>query len=621
MHVGLWLVALAVVVTATSALSRRLSTPAPLVLTVVGLVASFIPGVPQIHLSPEVVLVGFLPPLLYAAALQTSLVEFRRNRRPIVLLSVGLVIASTVAVGLLVWWLLPVPPAAAFALGAVVAPPDAVAATSVAKRIGMPRRVVTILEGEGLVNDGTALVALRTAIAAIGGAVTVWEVLGGFVLSVVGGVVIGLVIAYAVGKVRARIDDNLIETAISIITPFLSYLVAEEAHSSGVLAVVTTGLILSHKSHLMQSASSRIFERTIWSTVQFLLENTVFLLIGLQVRSILVAAGQSSLPLSQIVLACVAVPLAAMIVRVLWVFPATYLPRLIPAVRERDPRPPWQHPAAISWAGMRGVVTLAAAFILPLATPHRETLILLALVVVGATLLLQGASLPSLLRVLGLRGPDPDEDALQVASVQQRVSQAGLTWLDSRAPAIEDAEILQRLRQRSTQRSNAYWERLGGTAETPNDVYVRLRLEMIDAERVELRRIRDSGTVPSDVLRPVQGAIDIEETVLDRLESVNAAEREEELTAPITVPAHCEHLSELQKAPRPRTPQGCEECLQQGRTWVHLRLCMTCGHVGCCDSSVGKHGSAHFEHAHHPVMRSFEPGEAWRWCFVDHKLG
>ncbi len=622
MHVALWLVVLAAVVTATSAVSHRLALPAPLVLTVVGIGASFVPGVPQVQLSPTVVLVGFLPPLLYAAALRSSLVEFRRNRRPISFLSVGLVIINTVVVGVVVWWLLPVPPAAAFALGAVVGPPDAVAATSVARRVGMPRRLVTILEGEGLVNDGTALVALRTAIAAIGGTVTVGEVLGGFVLSVVGGVVIGIVVAYAVGAVRARIEDNLVETSISMMTPFVAYLVAEEAHASGVLAVVTVGLMLAHKSHLLQSASSRIFERNTWLTVQFLLENAVFLLIGLEVRQILEAAGASDLPPGLIVTACIVVPAVVILIRIAAVFPAAYLSSLVPWMRRPgETALPWQYPAAVSWAGMRGVVTLAAAFVLPESTPHRETLILLAMVVTAVTLLLQGSTLPSVLRALGLQGPDPDEDALQAASVQQRVSGAGLNALDELLTGQERSEVVDRLRRRAHERSNAYWERLGGTAETPNDEYVRLRLEMIDAERAELVRIRDSGSVPPDVLKLVQASIDIEETVLERLESVSPEEREEELTAPVTVRNACQHLVDARRTPTPRTPDGCEECLQQGMRWVHLRLCMACGHVGCCDSSPGKHGTRHYEETHHPVMRSFEPGEAWRWCFVDHRLG
>ncbi|MGI8888939.1 MAG: Na+/H+ antiporter [Nocardioidaceae bacterium] len=447
------IVALVAVVILVSAGSRRIPLPAPLMLTVVGSIASLIPGVPDFELSPEVVLIGFLPPLLYAAALNTSLIDFRRNARPIALLSVGLVIVNVAVVGLLVWWLLPVPLAAAFALGAVVAPPDAVAATAIARRVGMPRRLMSILQGESLVNDATALVALRTAIAA--GSVTVWEVGLDFLITALGGIVVGVAVAFSTGWLRSHVKDEVVDTAISVVTPFVSYLVAEEFHFSGVLAVVLTGLILGHKSHLMQSAASRVHERTNWATFEFILENTVFLLIGLQVLRIVEAAGASELPLSDIVTACAAVTLTVMVVRVLWVFPATYVPRLIPAIRAKDPFPPWTHPAAVSWAGMRGVVTLAAAFVLPTDTPHREVLILIALVVVAITLLVQGSTLPWVLKHLALGGPDPGEDALQAASVQQRAAAAGLARLEELVTDADSDEVVDRARRRSNERAEA----------------------------------------------------------------------------------------------------------------------------------------------------------------------
>ncbi len=619
-HVALWIVVLVATVTAVTGLARRSPVPAPLVLTLVGLGASYIPSVPEVELTPDLVLIGFLPPLLYAAALETSLIDFRANRRPIALLSVGLVIVNTILVGLVAWWVLPIPAAPAFALGAVVAPPDAVAATAIARRIGMPRRMVTILQGESLVNDATALVALRTAIVAAAGTISVWEVGLRFVLVAAGGVVVGVVVAGVTGKVRRHIDDEVLDTAVSFVTPFAAYLLAEEVHASGVLAVVVTGLILSHNSHLMQSASSRVFERTNWASVQFMLENAVFLLIGLQVRSILDHAANNSLSTGRIILACVAVTATTMVVRPLWVFPATYLPRLIPSVRAVDPFPPWTVPAAISWAGMRGVVTLAAAFILPADTPQRDVLILIALVVVGATLLIQGSSLPWLLRRLGLTGPDPAEDALQAASVSQRAASAGLRRLEELRTEDDSAAVIERLERRSMERAEGMWERLGGSAETPSQAFARLRTAMIEAERRELIRLRNEGAVPDEVMRRVIAAIDIEETVLDLGQSWSGEDRDGVLRAP-GVGGGCEHLEQVVPTPTPSTPNGCEECLRDGLEWVHLRLCLTCGHVGCCNSSVGKHADAHFNETHHPVMRSFEPGEVWRWCFVDELLG
>ncbi len=620
MGIAAGIIALFTAVVFLSALSRRLPIPAPLVLTIVGLVASFVPQIPEVTLSPDIVLIGFLPPLLYAAALNTSLLDFKANARPIALLSVGLVCATTVVVGLVVWQLLPVPLSAAFALGAVVAPPDAVAATAVARRIGMPRRMVTILQGESLVNDATALVALRTAIAAGSGSVTAWEVGADFLVTALGGIAVGVVVAILTGRVRIHIHDEIIDTAVSLITPFVAYLAAEAIHLSGVLAVVVTGLIIGHKRHLVQSASSRVFERTNWRTIEFMLENTVFLLIGLQVRQILLAAGDSSLSLTEIVWPCALVTLTVVVLRPVWIFPATYLPRLIPAIRAKDPFPVWTYPAAISWAGMRGVVTLAAAFILPVDTPERELLILIALVVVGATLLIQGATLPLLLRGLGLSGPDPAEDALQAASVQQRATTAGQSRLDELVTGEDSEQVVERVRRRSNERADALWERVGSSDETPSQAYARLRIAMIDAERRELIRLRDEGSVPDDVMRRVIAAIDVEETILDFGRTWNSEGRSDDLRPAAELGA-CQHLRDIHETPQPTTPQGCEECLRDGTRWVHLRMCMRCGHVGCCDSSPQRHASLHNDSTHHPVIRSFEPGEAWRWCFVDQVLG
>ncbi len=369
MPVAITALALLATVTAVAGLARRFDLSAPLLLTLVGVVASFLPFVPEVHLSSEVVLVGLLPPLLYAAAIRSSLVDFKENRRPIGFLSVGLVIFTALGVGLLTWWLLPVPFAAAFALGAVVAPPDAVAATAIARRIGLPRRVVTLLEGESLVNDATALVCLRTAIAALTvGYVSVGGVTLDFVRAALGGVVIGVVVAWLVGLIRKAVTDSVIDTSLSFMVPFVAYLPAEELGASGVLAVVVAGLLLGHRSSVLQDASSRLSERVNWSTIQFLLENSVFLLIGLQVRWIVADVSRSDLGLGQIIGVCLAVLAAVIVLRPMWVFPVRFL-----AIRPGPDRagrvPSWRSTAIISWAGMRGVVTLAAVFALPEDTP------------------------------------------------------------------------------------------------------------------------------------------------------------------------------------------------------------------------------------------------------------
>lgn len=620
MQIALTIVALALVVVAVSAVAGRFAVSAQLALVVVGLVASYVPLVPTVELSPDVVLIGFLPPLLYAAAIRTSLVEFRQNKRPIALLSVGLVIFNTVVIGLLVWWLLPVELAAAFALGAVVAPPDAVAATSIARRVGMPRRVVTILEGEGLVNDATALVALRASLAALLGGVSVWDVGLGFVISAGGGLLVGIVVALAVSAVRRHVDDTLVEVSLSLLAPWLAYLPAEEFHASGVLAVVVAGLLLGHASPVLQSASARVFQRTIWSTLQFLLESAVFLLIGMQVRAIVAALETSAVSLTRTVVTCALTLLAVMVLRFVWVYPATYLPRLVPVVERADPKPPWQVPFLVSWAGMRGVVTLAAVFLIPPETEHREVLVAIAFTVAAGTLLIQGTTLPWMVQTLGLRGPDPAEDYLQEAAVFQRAATRGLEWLDGELSGNEPEEVVDRLRRRSLERANAVWERLGGGDDPPSRQYARLRMQMLQAERKEVLDVRREGQVDADVLKQVLDALDVEETVLDR----TYADQREQRETDVVPPAHfegCAHLRELEDVPSARTPEGCEECLREGLDWVHLRLCMTCGHVGCCDSSRGQHAFAHWDHREHPVIRSFEAGEAWRWCFADQRTG
>ncbi|HEY8295595.1 MAG TPA: cation:proton antiporter, partial [Micrococcaceae bacterium] len=321
--------ALAVVVTVliVTGFATRFRLPAPLLLTVVGVGASFLPFVPDIHLDPELVLVGILPPLLYAAAIRSSLIDFRDNRVAIGFLSVGLVIVTALGVGLVAWWLLPIPFAAAFALGAVVAPPDAVAATAIGRRIGLPRRLVTLLEGESLLNDATALVCLSTAAAAITGTVTVWGVGGSFLLSAAGGLAVGIVVAFVINWVHRRFTDAVTNTALSLITPFLAFLPAQAIHGSGVLAVVVAGLLIAHSAPRVQTAASRLGERTNWSAIQFLLENGVFLIIGLQMRTILGAVSSSQLPWATTLVAAGGVLLAVIVLRPLWVFPARFLMR------------------------------------------------------------------------------------------------------------------------------------------------------------------------------------------------------------------------------------------------------------------------------------------------------
>jgi Na+/H+ antiporter len=619
-HVALTLIALVSVVATVGAVARRYGLPAPLLLTVVGVVGSFVPFIPDIELTPDLVLIGLLPPLLYAAAIRTSLIDFRRNAKPIALLSVGLVIFTAIGVGLIAWWLLPIPLAAGLALGAVVAPPDAVAATSIARRVGMPRRLILILEGESLVNDATALVFLRAALAALAGSISMAQVGGEIAVAAAGGVAVGAAVAFVIGNIRKHTDDILTDTTVSLLSPFIAYLLAEEINASGALAVVIAGLMLGQAAPMMQSASARIFERTNWATVQFLLENSVFLLIGLQVHRILSDVGDSDLPASRIALVVAAVFAGVVLLRPLWVFPVIWASRTLPRAGQAH-APSWRILTVLSWAGMRGVVTLAAVFALPQDTPQREVLVLSALVVTGGTLLLQGTTLPWLVRGLHLPAPDPAADALQSAEVKQRAASAGLARLDELVTVDDPPEVLERLRRRGIERANVAWERLGGAAEAPSQAYARLRLEMLAAERQAVLDIRASGTMPDEVLTHVMNSLDVEESIIDTSESQDSSQREIELRTPMRRAGACEHLRDPGQPPVPRTPEGCEDCLAQGTQWVHLRLCMECGRVGCCDSSPERHATRHYEASDHPVIRSFEAGEAWLWCFADELLG
>lgn len=625
MELALTLVGVTLTVIVVARVCEPLRVPAPLGLLTAGILVSLVTRTPVITMSPDVVLYGMLPPLLYAAALGTSLVDVRAQLTPILGLSVGLVLFTAAGVGLVVSWLLPVPFTVAFALGAIVAPPDAVAATAVARGIGLPRAITTILEGESLLNDATALVSLRTALAAAGLTasghvdVTSASVARDFGWAVVGGIGIGWVVFVVVGLIRRRLTQTAADTALSFAVPFAAYAPAEHVHASGVLAVVTAGLLLAHKAPVLQSAPSRLSERINWASITFLLENAVFLLIGLQLWSIVGEIVAGPIAPSGAIAAALTVLAAVLLLRPAYMIPFVLLTR----ARSGNLREQIRGTLVGAWAGMRGVVTLAAALSLPVATPQRPALIFIALVVTVGTLLVQGTTLPAAARALDVRGPDAREDALQEAVLIQATTGAGLRAIE--AEAGEDSQVLEVIRTQATMRVNKVWERLGprgeDAAETPSETYRRLRLAMLAAERQELLRIRGEGQVDSHVLGVVLQAMDAEESGLawstDRARRLTAAT----LRAPDAVSGSCEHLAEAGDCITPRSPEGCEECLAAGTPWVHLRVCLACGHVGCCDSSPGRHATRHYADTGHPVMRSLEPGEAWRWCFVDDALG
>jgi CPA1 family monovalent cation:H+ antiporter len=525
MHVLIEVVALLLGVLVVAGLARRFGVPAPLLLILAGVGASLVPGMPEYELEAEFVLVLVLPPLLYSAALNSSLIDFKANLRAIGLLSVGYVLFCTALVGLVAWALIPgLPPGAAFALGAVVAPADAVAAVAIARRLGLPSRILTILEGESLVNDATAITALRVAVAAVVTGGFSWLEAGArFLWASAGGVVIGLAVAVVISAIRRRLNDPVVENALSLVTPFLAFIPAEELGASGVVSVVLTGLVLGHRSSHLLTSAARLQTQAVWRMIDFALESLVFALIGLQLRALIDALD--AYPVSRLVLYASAVCATVVLSRFLWVFPATYLPRWLSArVRQRDPAPPWQWVTVVSWAGMRGVVTLAAALSIPVTTnageefPHRDLLVFLAFCVIAVTLIGQGGTLPWVINHLQVRR-DATQDMLAEAQAAHAAATAALTRLDELLDAEGQlpAGVAERLRDKSEQRRLRAWERLGGQdEETPSAAFRRLRLAVLQVERESLIRMRNEGRINDEVLRVLQEDLDLEESLLAR---------------------------------------------------------------------------------------------------------
>jgi monovalent cation/hydrogen antiporter len=501
---------------AVTTLARRMNWSAPLLLVAVGLAVSFIPGMPAFDIDPELILLLVLPPLLYSAALESSYLNIKANIRPIGLLSVGLVIATMVAVGYTAHMVIPgLTLAEAFVLGAVVAPPDAVAAVSIGRRLGLPRKTMTILAGESLANDASALTAFRVALAAATGtaAISFGNSVVAFLLSAVGGIAIGYILGVIVHAIRLRIGDGVLESALGMLVPFGTYLLAEAVHTSGVLAVVVAGLYLGHNSPRAGFAT-RLQETAVWRSVDVLLESLVFALIGLQFKSVI--DGQVGW---QLIIGAIVILVVTILVRFAWMFPGTYVPRLLSKrVRAREPDPGWRGVVVVSWAGMRGVVSLAAASAIPPTMPGRDMVVFCAFVVTIGTLLLQGLTLPWLIKKLDVRGDEQHSDALAEAQVQHRAAEISVTRLDE-ATADTDAPeyIVERLRNIAQMRGNAAWERLGRQeTESPAAAHRRLRRIMLDAEREVFVAARDAREIDDEVLRRVLRELDLEEARLSR---------------------------------------------------------------------------------------------------------
>ena len=529
-------------VAALATLATRLGVPYPILLVLGGSALGFVPGLPPVELDPELVFLLFLPPLLYVSALFTSWRDFRANVRPITLLAVGLVLMTTFVVASVAHTVVGLPWGAAFVLGAIVSPTDAIAATSVAQRLGVPRRIVTILEGESLVNDATGIVAYRVAVAAVvTGAFSVWEAGLQFVVGAAGGVAAGFAVGWLVVWARRHLsEDPSVQNTISLLTPFVAYLAAEELpHSlwgllhdlfgvpgdlyfSGVLAVVTTGLYLGRKGPYIISSGTRLQGYATWELITFLLNGLIFILIGLQLRS--VVEGLNEYTAGQLVSYALLTSLTVILVRMVWVFPATYVPRWASRrIRERDPSPSWRNVSVIAWTGMRGVISLAAALALPLQTasgvlfPDRDLIIFLTFCVILATLVVQGLSLPVLIRALGLeddRIGDKEETHGRVS-----IAEAALERLDELAD--EDwvrEDTAERIRGLYSYRRNRFASRFEGDPEGVEErsaAYQHLMVELLGAQRLRLITMRDEGSIGDEVMHRIERDLDLEESRLE----------------------------------------------------------------------------------------------------------
>ena len=519
-------------------IARRLDIPYPILFVIGGLIIGFIPILPaQLTLNPDFIFFIFLPPLLYIQAVYTSWRDFRIYLRPILLLAIGLVIATTIVVAYLASWIIPqadgtghLPLAVGFVLGAIISPPDAIAASAIAQRLGLPRRVVTILEGESLVNDATSLVIFKVALAAtlglsmtgarsfIGG---IW-IPGEFIYIAVGGIAVGLVVAKCVDWLRRRLLDDgpQIFVTLSMLTPYLSYLLADQfCHVSGVLSVVTTGLYIGLRSPEVINASIRLQIQAVWDFIIYLLNGMVFVLIGLQLPNILSSMQESWWP--HPFFQAVAICLACIVVRLVWIFPGAYLPRLLfKSIRETEPNPDWRQVTIIGWSGMRGIVSLAAALSLSgyPTFPRPHIVQFIAFCVIFTTLVFQGLTLPMLIRFFGVG--DDGVPAREELEARNQISRAVFEKIEDlrregKLPPSAVTTVESFYRERALLFEDDLADQLGWSPRRHHVLSVRrLNRLAIATQRRALLDLRNSGQIGDDVLHKIEHELDLEEVRL-----------------------------------------------------------------------------------------------------------
>jgi NhaP-type Na+/H+ or K+/H+ antiporter len=563
-----------VAIVAVAAVSDRIAVAAPLSLVVVGIALSFLPGLPKIQVDPEWILAGALPPLLYATAVRMPAHDFRRDFKAITGLAVLLVVLTTICSGLLFDTLLPgLGLASALALGAIISPTDAVAATSVGKRLGLPSRLLTILEGEGLVNDASSLVLLSSAVAVVAATVHLWKVGLDFVYAVVVAVAVGLVVGYLNVRVRSMLKDPVLGTAVSFVVPFLAWVPAEELGASGVLAAVVTGLVTGHQGPGLLAARDRLAETVNWETIAFLLESGIFLLMGLQLKTLVDADDAAGLSPVQAVWIGLAAAAVAVVLRMMFVAPLVgalrrdaaraisakpelekmqsrvtdpklldrFSPRRVEHIGQRVTRLladidflvaesfGWRGGVVLAWSGMRGVVTVAAAQSLPDDIPYRPQLVLIAFVVAATTLLAQGLTLPRVIRILKISGDDAAADRAEYRQLVTDLTATARAVLDDPDLCRPDgspypAAVLDRARRDALVHGSSAVPHAagdtGGDAEEdadPREQYRQLMLQLLAAERARLLSARSAGAYTSRTLTRAQRSMDLMEATLQQI--------------------------------------------------------------------------------------------------------
>ena len=516
-------------ITMLTMVSTKLKVSYPIFLVLAGLLISLIPGIPAMSLSPDLVFLIFLPPLLYAAAWNTVWSDFWKYKRPIGLLAFGLVLFTSALVAIVSHAIIPdFPLAYGFLLGGIISPPDAIAATSVLQGLKVPKRAVTILEGESLVNDASSLIVFRFALMAIlTGEFHLWNATQTFVIVAIMGIVIGVAIAFIVYAIHRFFPTTAaIDAALTLITPYVMYITAEHFHFSGVLSVVSGGLFLSYRSQEIFSYESRLNVAGLWDTLVFLLNGFVFILIGLQLPTI--SQGLGNYSIGEGILYGIVISLVTIAIRIVWVFPSAYIPRfLFKSIRESEPRPSWKSVFLVGWSGMRGVVSLASALAIPLTVLEgydfrdRNLILFITFVVILVTLVLQGLSLKPIIRILKIEVNEKAAEQIQSLALRVHLAESVLAYMDTNyEEELKQHDTYQRVRDRYDRMIETAKKKLESDeeAEDSNDAFLpryrQMLLELVDVRRKELARFRHTREYGEELIRDREWELDLEEARL-----------------------------------------------------------------------------------------------------------